>query len=77
MKSITININNDKLVDKVTWLLEHFKNDGLEIVSKEDMDDLKLLKATRNEDSIPFEEYLENEDWYSQKRHQRSKKEWL
>ena len=62
MKSITININNDKLVDKVTWLLEHFKNDGLEIVSKEDMDDLKLLKATRNEDSISFDEYMKNED---------------
>ena len=62
MRSITININNDKLVEKVTWLLEHFKNDGLEIVSKEDMDDLKLLKATRNEDSIPFDEYIKNED---------------
>ncbi len=62
MHSITININNDKLLDKVTWLLEHFKNDGLEIVSKEDMDDLKLLKATRNEDSIPFGAYMNNED---------------
>ena len=62
MRSITININNDKLVEKVTWLLEHFKNDGLEIVLKEDMDDLKLLKATRNEDSIPFDEYIKNED---------------
>ena len=57
-----ININNDKLADKVTWLLEHFKNDGLEIVSKEDMDDFKLLRATRNEDSIPFDEYMKNED---------------
>ena len=62
MKSIMININNDKLADKVTWLLEHFKNDGLEIVSKEDMDDFKLLRATRNEDSIPFDEYMKNED---------------
>ena len=61
MQSITININNDKLADKITWLLEHFKSEGLEIVSKEDMDDLKLLKATRNEDSVPFDEYLKNE----------------
>jgi len=60
MRSITININNDKLEDKVTWLLEHFKNDGLEIVSSEDLDDLKLLKATRNEDSMPFSDYLQN-----------------
>ncbi len=32
----------------------------LEIVSKEDMEDLKLLKATRGEKSIPFEGYLAN-----------------
>ncbi len=43
-------------------LLEHFKDEGLEIVSKEDMDDLKLLKATRNEDSVTFDEYLKNEN---------------
>jgi hypothetical protein len=44
------------------WFLEHFKNDGLEIISKEDIDDLKLLKATRKEKSIPFNAYLENEN---------------
>ena len=62
MKSITINISNDNLVDKVTWLLDHFKNDGLEIVSSEDVEDLNLLKNTRNDDSISFEEYLQNEN---------------
>ncbi len=65
MRTITININNDKLFEKVFWLLEHLKKDGLEIVSKEDIDDLKLLKATRHEDSIPFEEYLKNENPHS------------
>ena len=44
------------------WFLEHLKSDGLEIISKEDIDDLKLLKATRKEESIPFNEYLENEN---------------
>ena len=62
MQTLTINIANDTLVDKVIWLLEHFKNDGLEIVSKEDIEDLKLLKATRNEETISFEEYLKNEN---------------
>jgi len=62
MQSMTINISNNKLADKIIWLLEHFKDEGLEIVSKEDMDDLKLLKATRNEDSVPFDEYMRNED---------------
>ncbi|NOQ64792.1 MAG: hypothetical protein GQ582_09800 [Methyloprofundus sp.] len=55
MQSITINIKDDKLADKVTWLLEHFKGDGLEIVSKEDNDDLKLLKASRNDELISFD----------------------
>jgi len=62
MKSITININNDKLADKVMHILKSFKDEGLEIVSKEDMNDLKLLKATRKEESISFDEYLKDGD---------------
>jgi len=62
MKSFVININNEILVEKVIWLLEHFKNDGLEIVSKEDIEDLKLLKETRKEEKISLDEYLSNED---------------
>ena len=42
MQSITINIKNDQLADKVTWLLDHFKNDGLEIIAKEDWDGCAL-----------------------------------
>jgi hypothetical protein len=62
MQTLTINIANDILLDKVMWLLEHFKNDGLEIVSKEDIEDLKLLKMTREETTLSFEEYLKNEN---------------
>ncbi len=62
MKSLVINIKDETIVDKVLWMLEHFKNDGLEIVSKEDMEDLKLLKETRNEETIDFEDYLKNEN---------------
>jgi Txe/YoeB family toxin of Txe-Axe toxin-antitoxin module len=57
MQSITINISNDKLAEKITRLLEHFKNDGLEIMSKKDMDDLKLLKATRREKVFSFNKF--------------------
>ena len=60
MKSFILNIKDDTIVDKVLWMLEHFKNDGLEIVSKEDMEDLKLLKETRSEEKIDFEDYLKN-----------------
>ncbi|MBT3215309.1 MAG: hypothetical protein HN351_11740 [Deltaproteobacteria bacterium] len=62
MQTITINIDNEQLVDKVTWFLDRLKNDGLEVVSREDWNDLKLLKSTRKEDSISFDEYLNNEN---------------
>jgi hypothetical protein len=62
MQTLTVNIQNDTLADKVVWLLEHFKNDGVEIVSQEDIDDLKLLKVTRDEESVSFEEYLQDEN---------------
>ena len=50
MQTLTINIQNETLMEKVLWMLEYFKNDGLEISSKEDVKDLKLLKATRDEE---------------------------
>ena len=62
MNSFVINIKDESLKDKVLWLLEHFYNDGLEIVSKEDLEDLKLLKASREDETIDFEEYLKNEN---------------
>jgi hypothetical protein len=65
MKSITINFNNDRLAEKVIGLLELLKKEGLEIVLREDFEDLKLLRATRNEESVPFEEYLRDENKYS------------
>jgi hypothetical protein len=65
MKSITINFNNDRLAEKVIGLLELLTKEGLEIVLREDFEDLKLLRATRNEESVPFEEYLRDENKYS------------
>ncbi len=62
MQTITINIQNENLTEKVLWFLEHLKDDGLEITSKEDIEDLKLLKETRDEQTISFEDYLKNEN---------------
>ena len=31
--TITLNTKNEQLFDKVLWLLNHFKKDGLEIIS--------------------------------------------
>ena len=61
MKSITINIKNDKLAGKVIGLLEFLKNEEVEIVSKEDMDDLNRIKETRGEESVTLDEYLKDE----------------
>lgn len=61
MQTLTINIQNKSLTEKVLWMLEHFKSDGLEITSKEDLEDLKLLKATRDEETVSFENYLKND----------------
>ncbi len=49
--TLTINIQNEALTEKVLWMLGHFKTDGLKITSKEDIEDLKLLKATREKES--------------------------
>jgi len=62
MKTLTINIKNESLVEKVVWLLEHFKNDGLEITSREDLEDLKALKETREEETVSFDDYLKHEN---------------
>lgn len=51
MEAITIHINNPSLSKKVTWFLKHLEADGLEIISKEDLQDLKALKATREEEA--------------------------
>ena len=42
--------------------IHHFvKSDGLEISSKEDIEDLKILKSTRNEETVSFKNYLKND----------------
>jgi len=55
---------NKGLLDKILCLLKHFEKDGLEIASSDDFEDWEELKATRNEESIPFTEYLDNEAEY-------------
>jgi len=63
LKSKKLNFSyNYKKYLKGVVICKPFKNDGLEIVSKEDIEDLKLLKATREEETISFEDYLKNEN---------------
>jgi hypothetical protein len=56
MHNITLNIKNDQLAKQVVWWLEHFKDEGLEIVSVEDLKDPTALQGTPHETSVPFED---------------------
>ncbi|SLM32788.1 conserved hypothetical protein [Desulfamplus magnetovallimortis] len=62
METVTLKITNDAVFEKILWLLNHIKEDGVEIVIGSEAKDLELLKATRDDESIPFDEYLKNED---------------
>ena len=62
MQAVTINIKNKNTQEKIIWFLEHLKNDGVEIIAQENINDLRLLAATRHEKSISFDEYLNNEN---------------
>ncbi|MBF0204300.1 MAG: hypothetical protein HQK67_08280 [Desulfamplus sp.] len=62
---MTIKIKNELLTEKIVWLLNHIKEDGMEISFNDDiqvldMKDLELLRATRNDKSISFDDYLHN-----------------
>jgi hypothetical protein len=62
METLTLNIKDKQVSEKILWFLEHFKDDGVEIIEKDDLEDLKLLTKTRDEESISFDEYLKNEN---------------
>lgn len=61
MQTITISVKNEDTKDKIIWFLKHLETEGVEILSQEDLEDYKLLAATRGEESIPFSAYLKNE----------------
>lgn len=62
MQTVSIYIKNKETRDKIIWFLKHLESEGVEIISQEDIDDLKLLAVTRKEKSIPFSEYQEDEN---------------
>jgi hypothetical protein len=62
MRTLTINIKDPNTSEKILWFLKCLEKDGVEIVDLEDLADLRLLAATRGEESIPFDEYLKHEN---------------
>lgn len=61
MQTLTVNIKNKNITSKVLSMLKSFETE-VEISSIEDMDDLKLLKQSRQDDSVDFSDYLANEN---------------
>ena len=58
--SLNIQINSDNLAQNIKCLLEKFKSKKLEIIEREDLGDLKLLKATRDDETISFNKYIKD-----------------
>ena len=52
MKSITINIKDDTTIEYVNGRLNHFKDDGVEIIVEEDLDDLTALRTTKGKKNL-------------------------
>jgi len=36
---VVVNFQNETIVQKVLWMLEHFKNDGVEVIKLDNTDD--------------------------------------
>ncbi len=62
MEALTINIKDKKTSGKILSFLAALEGEGVEIIAREDLEDLKSLSATRGEGSVPFEDYLNDED---------------
>jgi len=66
---IAINFQDETIAQKVLWMLEHFKNDGVEIIKvdsddeqiisnfKEGLKEIKLIEEGKI-DSRPVQEFL-------------------
>jgi hypothetical protein len=53
---ITLNIPNEQLFEKILWLLNRFKNDGVEIITN--MQRVKQLPTKRNKKLVKFEQII-------------------
>ena len=53
---ITLNIPNEQLFEKILWLLNRFKNDGVEIITN--MQKVKQPQKMKNEKLAKFEQII-------------------
>lgn len=62
MESIALTIHNAEVKQEILDFLKHFSSKDIELSSIEDIEDLKLLQNTRQEDTVSFADYLKNAD---------------
>lgn len=49
MHTLTIESDNAEIFNKILWVLEHFKDEGVNIIKENDFKDLELIKEARRE----------------------------
>jgi len=57
MKQLVLNVYNEAIMDKLLWMLEHFKNDGVEIEEYEEWKD--IVSKSLKDYSIEYENSFE------------------
>lgn len=45
---LSLNIKNEEIIENLLWLLEHFKNDGVEIIDIDNKYTLETYKKIKN-----------------------------
>ena len=51
--TITLNVQNEQLFDKILWLLNRFKNDGLEIIANRTKKENSIPSSTPQQKELP------------------------
>lgn len=62
MNSITINIKQQSIKNKIEDFLKTFNEDEIEVIIDEDIVDLNLIIDTRGEETIDLEDFIANEN---------------
>ena len=55
---VAVNFQNETIAQKVLWILEHFKNDGVEVIKLDNTDDEIELINQGELHSRPVQEFL-------------------
>lgn len=61
MHTLIIESDNSESLNKILWMLEHFKSEGINIIKESDAKDLHLIKEAKKEkDAQPLDTFLKS-----------------